>query len=118
MIKRILMVAGLMLACAGAAGAQTGHSVNLAWTASTDSGSTYNLYRLSGACPASGTAGFAKITATPVTGVTYTDSGVSAGAYCYYATAVLNGAESAPGNLASAVILPAAPTALTITGTK
>ena len=94
------------------------HSVSLAWTASIDSGSSYNLYRFSGACPASGTSGFTKITATPITGTSYTDSTVVAGTYCYYATSVLNGAESIPSNLASAVILPGAPASLSIGGTN
>jgi len=93
------------------------HSVSLAWTASTDSAVSYNLYRLSGACPSTGTSGFSKITAAPVTATTYTDSAVAPGTYCYYATAVLNGSESIPSNLASAVVLPAAPTALSIAGT-
>jgi hypothetical protein len=94
------------------------HSVSLSWTASTDSGVSYNVYRLSAACPATGTAGFTKITATTVIATTYTDGTVAPGTYCYYATSVLNGSESVPSNLASAVILPAAPTALSVTGTN
>jgi|ERR1700674_2555284 hypothetical protein len=94
------------------------HSASLTWTASTDSGVSYNIYRLSGACPSAATTGFAKITAAPLTATTYTDSTVAPGTYCYYATAVLNGAESIPSNLASAVILPAAPTALSVAGTN
>jgi len=106
----------LILFC-DVAHAQT-HSASLTWTASTDSGVSYNVYRLSGACPSSGTNGFAKINAAPVTATTYADNTVAPGTYCYYATAVLNGAESIPSNLASAVILPAPPTALSITGTN
>jgi len=94
------------------------HSASLTWTASTDSGVSYNVYRLSGACPSTATSGFAKINAALVTATTYADSTVAPGTYCYYATAVLNGAESIPSNLASAVILPAAPTALSIAGTN
>ncbi len=94
------------------------HSVSLQWNPSSDSGVGYNLYRMEGACPSSGTAGFSKITASPVTGTAYTDSAVGPGAYCYYATAVLNGAESVPSNFASAVILPAAPTSLSTAGTQ
>jgi fibronectin type 3 domain-containing protein len=94
------------------------HAVSLTWTASTDGGVSYNIYRFSGACPSSGTSGFSKITGTPVSGTAYTDSTVAAGTYCYYATSVLNGAESAPSNLASAVILPASPTALSIARTN
>jgi cellulose 1,4-beta-cellobiosidase len=98
--------------------AQSAHSVSLAWTASTDAGVSYNVYRLTGACPTTGSAGFAKITAAPVAATAYTDTGMAPGAYCYYATSVLNGAESAPSNLAAAVILPAPPTSLATTGTK
>ena len=94
------------------------HSVSLAWTASTDSGVSYNIYRLSGACPATGTTGFSKITTAPVNATTFMDSVGAPGTYCYYATSVLNGAESVPSNLTPAVILPAAPTALSITGTN
>ena len=94
------------------------HAVSLTWTASIDGGVGYNVYRFSGACPAAGTIGFSKITATPLTATTYTDSAVAPGTYCYYATAVLNGAESVPSNLASAVILPAAPAALSTTPTN
>jgi hypothetical protein len=94
------------------------HSVSLKWTASTDSGVSYNVYRLAAACPASGSAGFSKITAAPLTATAYTDTTVGPGAYCYYATSVLNGAESVPSNLASAVILPAAPTSLSVSGTN
>ena len=94
------------------------HSVSLKWDPSTDSGVSYNVYRLAGVCPLSGTAGFSRITPTPIAGTTYTDSTVGPGTYCYYATSVLNGAESVPSNLASAVILPAAPTSLSTTGTN
>ena len=94
------------------------HAVSLTWTASTDGDVSYNIYRFSGTCPNTGTSGFFKITASPVTANAYTDSTVAPGAYCYYATAVLNGSESLPSNLASAVILPAAPAALSIAGTN
>ena len=97
-----------------AAGAQS-HSVSLTWTASTDSGVSYNVYRLSGACPTSGTAGFSKITTATITATAYTDTTATPGDYCYYATSVLNGAESIPSNMASAVILPAPPTSLSVT---
>jgi hypothetical protein len=110
-----LIVFLLLFPCAASAQA---HSVSLTWTASTDAGVSYNVYRLSGACPASGASGFTKITGTPVSTTAYTDATLAPGSYCYYATAVLNGAESVPSNLASAVILPAAPTALKVAGTN
>jgi len=91
------------------------HSVTLTWTSSTDAGVTYNVYRLSGACPATVTAGFSKITPSSIAATTFTDSAMAPGTYCYYATSVLNGAESLPSNLATAVILPGAPTAMSTT---
>jgi hypothetical protein len=78
------------------------HSVSLSWTASTDSGVSYNLYRLAGACPTSGTTGFVKINASPISGLTYSDTRIGPGDYCYYATATLNGAESVPSIYAPA----------------
>ena len=112
----VAIFVGLMLFCTQAH-AQA-HAVSLKWNASADAASNYNVYRLSGACPTSGTTGFTKITATAVSGTAYSDSGVAAGTYCYYVTSVLNGAESMPSNLALAVILPAAPTSLSIAGTN
>ena len=94
------------------------HSVSLTWTASTDAAAnpllSYNVYRLVGACPASGTAGFAKINTTLVMTPTFTDANVGLGSFCYYVTATLNGAESVPSNAASAVILPGSATLLKI----
>jgi chitinase len=113
---RLVLFAALILLCAQIC-AQA-HTVSLSWTASTDSVAGYFVYRFAGACPTSGTSGFTKITTTAVTGTSYADSTVAAGAYCYYATSVLNGVESAPSNFASAVILPAAPTSLSVTGTN
>ncbi len=112
----VLTFVGLMLL--GAQAHAQSHAVSLKWNASVDVASNYNVYRLSGACPASGTTGFTKITATAVTGTAYSDTAVAAGTYCYYVTSVLNGAESVPSNLAVAVILPAAPTSLSIAGTN
>lgn len=86
------------------------HSVSLAWVASTDSASAYNLYRAAGTCAAPALP-WGKINTTPIQGISFTDAtGVQIGAYCYYATAVLNGKESVSSNFADAVILPAAPT--------
>ena len=116
---RIFDISGLMILILFCSTAYAkAHSVNLAWTASTDSGVSYNIYRFSGACPTTGTTGFSKITTAPVNANTFMDSVGAPGTYCYYATSVLNGAESVPSNLTSAVILPAAPTALSITGTN
>jgi hypothetical protein len=91
-----------------------GHEVILTWKASVDTGVTYNMYRLQGACPASGTVGFTKFV-TGITGTTYTDGGIAPGQYCYYATASLGGLESDPSNFAPANIAPGAPTSLKLT---
>ncbi|HEY2823073.1 MAG TPA: hypothetical protein VGJ06_18655 [Candidatus Acidoferrum sp.] len=101
--------------------ARAQHSASLSWTASSDAAANsalgYNVYRLAGACPASGTAGFTKLNSTPVTTTTYSDTTIGPGSFCYYVTATLNGAESVPSNTAPAVILPGAPTLLKIPAT-
>jgi hypothetical protein len=116
-MKRILFLLPLLL-LAMLARAQS-HSVSLSWTASSDAAANptlvYNIYRLSGTCPASGTTGFTKLSASPVSGTTFTDSTVPLGQICYYVTATLNGGESVPSNTAPTVILPGAPTLLKIT---
>lgn len=114
MFKRATILLFATLACLAVAGTAQAHSISLSWTASTDAGATYNVYRLAGACPATGTAGFTKLTAAPVTGTAYSDGTVTPGTYCYYATSELSGAESIPSNLVSVVILPAPPTSLTV----
>jgi hypothetical protein len=108
-----------LMAMALAAGpTRAQHSVSLTWTASTDAAAnpllSYNVYRLVGACPASGTAGFTKINTAAVVTPTFADANVGLGSFCYYVTATLNGAESVPSNTASAVILPGSPTLLKI----
>ena len=113
---RLVLIAALILICSQVQ-AQA-HSVSLTWTASTDTVAGYFIYRSAGPCPIAGTSGFTKINSTAVTGTAYTDSTVTPGAYCYYATSILNGVESVPSNLVAAVILPAAPTALSVTGTN
>jgi len=101
--------------------ARAQHSASLSWTASSDAAANptlgYNVYRLAGACPASGTSGFTKLNTSPVTATIYSDATVGLGSVCYYVTATLNGAESVPSNTASAVVLPGAPTLLKITAT-
>ena len=121
-MKKIAAVFGILsLAFMFAAPAKAQHSASLTWGASPDAAAnptlSYNVYRLSGACPTSGTAGFTKLNTTPVTTLTFTDSTIALGNACYYVTATLNGAESVPSNTASAVVLPGAPTLLKITGT-
>ena len=121
-MKHVLALISFCFALAFfASPARAQHSASLSWTASSDAAANpslgYNVYRLAGACPASGTTGFTKLNASPVTATTFSDATVGLGAACYYVTATLNGAESVPSNTASAVILPGAPTLLKITAT-
>lgn len=92
------LLCALILACmlATQLAAQITHSVALSWTASTTSGATYNVYRLTGACPAAlSLAAFTKLTSTPITALSYTDSAVTAGTtYCYAVTALVGQQES------------------------
>ena len=121
MRNRIAAFGFLALALTFAAPARAQHTASLTWTASTDAAANptlgYNVYRLAGACPTSGTAGFSKLNTATVTTTSFTDSTIALGNACYYVTATLNGAESVPSNTASAVILPGAPTLLKIAGT-
>jgi hypothetical protein len=121
-VKHLLAVISLCFAFAFLASpARAQHSASLSWTASSDAAANptlgYNVYRLAGACPASGTTGFTKLNTSPVTTTTFSDASVGLGSFCYYVTATLNGAESVPSNTASAVILPGAPTLLKIAAT-
>lgn len=85
------------------------HSAVLTWTAPSDatSSSTYNVYRATGTCPASGIAGltFSKIANTAA--LTYTDNTVVVGTtYCFYATQLVGTVESVPSNTAGGTVLP------------
>lgn len=91
------------------------HSVTLTWVASADAAAnpslTYNIFRSVSTCAAATT--FAQINTAAITTTTFTDTSVSVGnTYCYEATAVLNGVQSADSNTAQAVILPAPPSSL------
>jgi len=59
----------------------------LSWTAASDAvaSSTYNVYRASGACPASGlgTLTFTKLNATGISALTYTDSTLTVRTWCF-----------------------------------
>lgn len=98
--------------------AQAAHSAVIKWNASSDAAANptlgYNVYKLVGACPASGTAGFAKVNSTPISALTFTDSGIGVGPVCYYVTSTLNAAESIPSNTAGGTVSPATVT-ITVT---
>lgn len=122
-LKKILAVSVLAFALPLVASAAP-HSVALSFTKSVDdtgaTGSGYTTWRLSGVCPASvtTTTGFTSLNASLFTGNTYTDSTVTPGSYCYVITFTAASATSVPSNTASAVILPAAPTNVTVTGSN
>lgn len=85
------------------------HSVTLNWADTLNpSGTTYNIYRLTGTCPVTPpttTAGFAKINAASITVKTYTDTTVAGGAtYCYLGTSANTTSESGPSNTAGAQV--------------
>lgn len=86
------------------------HGVQLSWTYSDPlfPTVTFNVYRLSAACPTGPPSGFTKLTATPVSVDTYFDSspGTNGTIDCYYLTAVGNGLESAPSPTAQVTFQP------------
>jgi len=88
---------GVMLLCVGllAASAQAA-SVSLSWsyTQGADPASVFNVNRQPGCAGA-----FAKIVQIPVTQLTYTDSNLAPGTYCWNITALdAQGGESVPSN--------------------
>lgn len=106
----VLLFAGIAAAApalpagffAGASAPPTGpaHQAILNWTAPADVGATtaYNVYRVNAPCPASGigTLIWTKLTAAPITPLTYTDATITIGAWCYYVTQVQLSFESGP----------------------
>lgn len=112
-MKTLLRILGVTVLLALMVASCQAHTATITWTNSPDTPNT-NVYRLSGACPATLT-GFTLLTPTPVATGTYTDATITPGAYCYYVTAVVGGAESAPSPTASATVLPASPSAIVIT---
>lgn len=111
-MKTLVLLLGLAAACY----AQSGHSVTLSWTDTQNpSGTTYNAWRATGACPATPPtttppAGFTQLNTTPVTAMTYLDTAVTAGdTYCYVVTAAGPNGQSVPSNTAGATVPPAFP---------
>lgn len=92
--------------------AKPAHTAKLTWKASTDAGTTVNVYRSTTGC--AGT--FVKLATGVVAAGPYTDTGLSAGTtYSYQITAVLNKLESLPSACVTTPIVPAAPAALALT---
>ena len=103
----------IALASLSAQSSRAQHSVALSWQNSPDTNNTF-VYRLTGTCPSTLT-GFQKLTASPVTTASFTDTTVNAGTtYAYYVTAFLNTFESGPSPCISAQIPITPPSGLTI----
>lgn len=68
--------------------------VTLTWAASSTTGATYNVYRLAGACPAVLTGG-TKI-ASALTTLSFADTTVTTGLWCYWGTTQVGTVESGP----------------------
>lgn len=96
--------------------AQSTHSVDLTWTASSDAAGnptgTYTIYRAPAACSTNPPlTAFLKVGTAPATATKFTDAPpIALGTYCYIVTFTVNGTESLASNLTPAVVLPAAPT--------
>ena len=89
------------------------HSATLAWKdPGNPAGVTYNVKRATGLC--SGTPAFNTI-ATAITTLSYTDTTVAPGNYCYEVSATFAGVESPASNTASASVPSFAPVNLSVT---
>jgi hypothetical protein len=99
------------------------HSATLTWTDTLNpSGTTYNVWRLTGTCPTTAPTstpptGFTQINTSAITLKTYQDTAVTGGStYCYVITAVNSGGQSAPSSDIPATIPTLyPPTNLTVT---
>ena len=90
------------------------HSVSLSWTASTDAVDGYNVYRGTGP----GAEGTTALNSALVTGTTYVDSTATVGEDYYTVKSSKSGVLSVASNEVSAQLLPAPPTALTVTASS
>lgn len=93
-----------IFACLLAAQTPT-RTVTLTWEDTRNpTGTTYNVYRASGACSVA--PDFAKVNAAPITAKTYDQTGVVPGKYCYVVRAEYDGMESGDSNQATAQAKP------------
>jgi len=77
------------------ASAQGTHSATLTWTDTTNPpATTYSVYRAPGLCTTTPAPSWTKVTTTPLTAKTWTDTAVVPGNYCYSVTATYTGLES------------------------
>lgn len=115
MRKAMLLIIGiLVLGVSIPAVGQTTHSATLSWSdALNPSGSTtYSVYRAPGLC--SGTPVFAKL-ATGLTVLTFKDTTVTPGNFCFAITATVGGVESAQSTPVLATVPAFSPTNVTVT---
>jgi fibronectin type 3 domain-containing protein len=101
--KRWLALLTLPLFCSSAYAKN--HSVVLNWAAS-DGATAYNVYRIDGSCPAHFYTGAgSKLTHSPISKTTFTDTKVKADAsYCYYVTSLRRRVESTPSMTKSVTV--------------
>ena len=88
-MKKYFSLIAFILCYTTSASAQTVHSNTITWAASTGTVSGYNVYRFAGACVGTPLSSFTRLNPTPITVLTWTDSGMADGSVnCYYVTAV------------------------------
>jgi hypothetical protein len=101
----IILLALLLVPAIPSFGQAAPHSVKLTIIDATNpTGTTYNIYKASAACSTNPT--MTLLTPAPISSQTFTDANVPPGTYCYAATAVGTGGESAKSPTASAGIPP------------
>ncbi len=83
----------------------TNHTVTVIWSEVVGADS-YNVYRAPGTCAAAATFTLRK---QGVVGTEWTDSGLTTGTWCYYATALDAGVESEAGASMEIMLKPGAP---------
>jgi hypothetical protein len=112
-LKRMLICLVLLLFAISLAAQTTTHKVVLTWTDTLNpTGTTYTVLRATGLC--SGTPAFSTL-ASGITVLTYTDTTVTPGNYCYEVEASVGGVLSPPSNTALAPVPAFAPQTLSVT---
>ncbi len=116
MIRKAILFVLLILALGAVTPVkgQTTHSATVSWSDALNpvGSTTYSVYRAPGLC--SGTPVFAKI-ATGLTALTFKDSTVTPGNFCFTVTATVGGVESAQAVPVLATVPAFSPTGVTVT---
>lgn len=111
-MKRFIAFLILLVFVSNAHAQAATHSAVIKWTdPSNPPGTTYTVLRSTGLC--SGTPAFTSL-ATGITVMSYTDTTVTPGNYCYAVEATSNGVLSAPSNSALAPVPAFAPVNVTV----